>query len=156
MTHFKDLDDSQKDAIKELVIRGIDRRIHEETEYTSQIFRLLILGNGAGVVLLTTFMGAVAAAGNPIASLVTPLWKFFLGSVSAALIYAPLMAVASNATKHSANQAIAFFKNELEIESLQGYGLNKLGILIVRILVLVSFLFFAWGVYQCIQILHSL
>lgn len=156
MTFFKDLDDAQKDAIKDLVIRGVERRIQEETEYTNQVFRLLALGNGAGVVLLATFMGAIATAGNPIANLVAPLWKFFLGSVAAALIYAPLMAVAADATKHVADQAFKVFNNKMEIESLQGYGLNKRGLFIIRALAFTSLVLFAWGVYQCIRILNAL
>jgi hypothetical protein len=95
MTHFRDLDPNQKEAVRELLLRGIDRRIREDIEYTNQIFRLLIVGNGAGVALLATFMGAVAANGHPVSALVTPLWKFFLGCISAAFIYWPLVAVAS-------------------------------------------------------------
>jgi hypothetical protein len=120
------------------------------------VYRLLVLGNGAGIALLATFMGAVAAAGNPLANLVAPLWKFFIGCVLAALIYAPLMAVASQATNHIANQAFAFFQNQIDIESMQGYGFNRLGLWVVRLLALGSLSFFSWGVYQCIQILKSL
>lgn len=156
MTRFRDLDGDQKDAFKELLLRGIDRRIHEEIEYTNQVYRLLVLGNGAGIALLATFMGAVAATGNPFADLVAPLWKFFIGCVLAALIYAPLMAVSSQATNHIARQALAFFQNQIDIESLQGYGFNRLGLWVVRLLALASLSFFSWGVYQCIQILKSL
>ena len=81
MTKYKDFDDDQKSAVKELLFIGIERRIKEEGEYTNQVFKLLILGNGAGIALLSTFMGAIAASGNPISELVSPLWKFFLAQL---------------------------------------------------------------------------
>lgn len=125
MTRFNDLDADQKIAFKELLLRGIDRRIREDIEYTNHVYRLLILGNGAGIALLAPFLGAVAARGNPLGDLVSPLWKFFLGCVFAALIFAPLMAVAAQATTHTVNQAVEFFKNQADLESLQGWGLSK-------------------------------
>lgn len=156
MTYFKDLDPAQQEAFRELVLRAVDKRIREEMHYTNQVFRLLVFGNGAGVALLATFMGAVAATGNPVGELVTPLWKFFFGSVSAALIYGPLFAVAGQATNHMGEMASKFILNEIEIESMQGYSLNRRGRLVVGFLALVSLLFFAWGVYQSVQILKSL
>lgn len=156
MTLFNDLDQNQKDAVKELFLRGIDRRIREEIEYTNQIFRLLILGNGAGIALLGAFMGALASSGNTIADLVSPFWKFFIGSLLAAFIYAPLMAVAARATNHAVKQAMAFFRNQLPIEEMQGWGFSPRGLWVIRILGFSSLSFFAWGVYQCLQVLKSL
>jgi hypothetical protein len=155
MTRFHDLDTDQKGAVKELLLRAIDRRVREEIDYTSQVNRLLLLGNGAGVAILVTFMGAVASNGNPLADFAAPLWKFFIGCVLAALIYFPTLAVASEATFHIEKQAMAFFQNQIDLEALQGYGFNRLGLWCVRLLSLASS-FFAWGVYQCIQILKSL
>jgi hypothetical protein len=156
MTRFHDLDAEQKDAFKELLLRAIDRRIREEMDYTSQVNRLLLLGNGAGVAILVTFMGAVASNGNPLAEFAAPLWKFFIGCVLAALIYFPTLAVASQATFHIEKQAKAFFQNQMDIEALEGYGYNRFGRWFVTLLSLMSLFFFSWGVYQCIQILKSL
>lgn len=156
MTLFRDLDADQKDAFKELVLRAIDRRVREEIEYTNQVNRLLLLGNGAGVAILVTFMGSVASHGNPLAEFAAPLWKFFIGCVLAALIYLPTLAVASQATFHIEKQAMSFFQNEIDLDTLRGYGFNRFGQWVISSLSLASLLFFSWGVYQCIQILKSL
>lgn len=66
------------------------------------------------------------------------------------------MAVASKAANHTAIQALAFFQNQIDIESMQGYGFNRLGLWVVRLLSFASLSFFSWGVYQCIQILKLL
>jgi hypothetical protein len=156
MTHFKDLDNDQKNAFKDLLMRAIDRRVREELDYTNQVFRFLVYDHGAGVALLATFMGAVAAAGSPLAALVSPLWKFFIGCIIAAVIYAPMMAVAGDATNHTVNQAVNFFLNQLPVEDLKGYHFSTFGQAVVRILAMTSLTFFSWGVYQSIQILKLL
>lgn len=156
MARFRDLDPDEKDAFKELVLRGIDRRIREETEYTNQVIRFLVLGNAAGIVLLAGFMGGVASKDGALTELVSPLWKFFFGCVFAALIYAAHMVVSTQATNYILKQAVAFFKSEIEMESMSSYGFSKRGIWIVRLLALTSMIFFTWGVYQCIQILKTL
>lgn len=153
---YNEMDDSQQAAFRDFLMQSVDRRINEETEYTNQLYRLLVLGNGTGIVLLATFMGSIAAEGRSISPLVPPLWKFFIGAVLAACIYFPLMAVASQATLSIANQVVAFFKNELDVEDLQGYGLNKLGRMIVLLLAISSLLLFGVGVYQCMAILSKL
>lgn len=155
MTKFKDFDDNQKDALKDLLLIAIERKIKEEIELTNQIFRLLILGNGAGIALLATFMGAIAATENPISELVSPLWKFLIGAVLAALIYAPLFAVASQATIHVSNQVLEFLQNKIDLETIEGWGLSQTGLKLVRLLALLSLISFFWGVYQCISILEK-
>lgn len=94
MTKFKELDNDQKGAFKDLMLRAVDRRIKEDIEYTQHSYRLLIIGNGAGIALLASFIGAIVGRGNPAAgALIAPLWKFFLGCFLAAMIYAPLRKV---------------------------------------------------------------
>jgi hypothetical protein len=156
MTKFRDLDDDQRGAFKELFMRGLDRRIKEEMDFTNQAFRLLMLGNGAGIALLASFIGAVAGRGHPVGDLVSPLWKFLLGVVCAGLISAPFMAVASQATNHTINQLMQFFRNEIDIESMQGWGFTKRGRIVIGGLSLLSLLFFVIGVMQCIWLLNTL
>lgn len=156
MTKFREFDEDQRVVFKELLLRGIDRRIKEDMEYTGHVFRFLVLGNGAGIALLASFMGVVAGRGHPLDALVSPLWKFLLGAVFAALIYAPLMAVSTEATNKVLAEAVQFFKNELDFESMQGWALNKRGQRVVGFLILASFICFIWGVIQCVGILSSL
>lgn len=154
MTKFQDFDDNQKGALKDLLLIAIERKIKEEIELTNQIFKLLILGNGAGIALLAAFIGAIAATGHPISELVSPLWKFLFGAVFAALIYAPLFAVASQATIHVSNQVVEFLQNKKDLEDMQSWGLSQTGLIFVRLLALSSLITFFWGVYQCISILE--
>lgn len=156
MTKFKEFDNNQKSAFKELLFIVMERRIKEEMEYTNHVFKFLIMGNGAGIALLAAFMGAIAAIGNPISELVSPLWKFLIGATLAALIYAPLFSVASQATMHTANQISDFLQNKLDFEDIRGWTLNKTGLVIVQLLASSSLILFFWGVYQCISILEKL
>lgn len=156
MTKFRDLDDNQKSAFQELIYLGIERRIKEEIDYTSQLLRLLLLGNGTGIALLFAFMGAIAASGNPVSELVSPLWKFFIGAFFASLIYAPLFAVAVQATNHTITQTIDFLQNKIDLEEMQGWGLTKTGVIFIQILASISLILFFWGVYQCVLILEKL
>ncbi|WP_295625338.1 hypothetical protein [uncultured Nitrosomonas sp.] len=155
MTKFKEFDNDQKSAFKELLFIVMERRIKEEIEYTNHVFKFLVLGNGAGIALLAAFMGAIAATGNPISELVSPLWKFLIGATLAAFIYVPLFAVASQATIHAANQISDFFQNKLDFEEIGSWSLNRKGLIIVQLLALTSLILFFWGVYQCISILEK-
>ena len=156
MTQFKDFDDDQRVALKELLLRAVDRRVKEDMEYTNHVYRLLVLGNGAGIALWASFIGVVAGRGHPVGDLVSPLWKFLLGCVLAAFIYAPLMGVASQALNHQVKQTVQFFRNELEFETIQGWSLNKKGRILVGVLALSSLVCFVAGVSQCIWHLNSL
>lgn len=156
MTKFRELDADQKAIVKEMLLRAIDRRVKEDMEYTSQVYRLLVLGNGAGIALLASFMGVVAGRGHSIDALVSPLWKFLLGCILGALIYAPHMGVAAQAVYHAANQTTQFLKNELDLESIQGWGLSKRGRKLIAILALGSLILFVLGVIQCIYLLSTL
>lgn len=156
MTRFRDFDDDQRAALKELLLRAVDRRVKEDMEYTNHVYRFLVLGNSAGIVLLASFIGVVAGRGHEVGDLVVPLWKFLLGCVLAAFIYAPLMGVAAQAVNHQVNQTVQFFRNELEFEAIQGWGLTKKGRVIISILALSSLASFVVGVVQCIWILNAL
>lgn len=150
---YKDMTQEQQEAFRGFLLNIVGIKSQEEQQYTQQFYRLLILGNGAGIVLLATFMGAVAGQGAQLAELVTPLIKFFFGAILAALVFFPLMGVANQATAHIGNQVSKFFLNELDIEQLQGYGLNKVGRIIIYALLIGSLASFGIGVYQCIGIL---
>jgi hypothetical protein len=153
MTYYRDLDPDQKEAMQSLLLLGIGRRISDETGYTNQVLRLSVISNGAGIALLATFMGAIFASESPDINLTGPLWKFLFGSIMAAFTYVPLMAVASNATTRAGENVAAFFQNQIEFESMKGYGLNRLGRNTVRALMLGSLTFFVWGVIQTMEIL---
>jgi len=145
----------QKDAFKSLILQLVAARKEEESHYVQQFYKLLVLGNGAGIVLLATFMGAVAQNAEFVELLVTPLVCFSIGAVLAASIYFPLMAVAGQSTGAILKQASEFFLNEIELEDIQHYGLNTKGRIIVFTLCLASLGMFTAGLYMCVGILRG-
>lgn len=153
---FQEMDEKQKDAIKDVILIALNVRTQEEQKYTHESYRLLVLGNGMGIVLLATFMGAVVPNNGQVTMLKTPLIMFFIGALLAALVYVPLTAVASQATNNITNQVTEFFLNKKEFEELQGYGLNCAGRIVVNVLLLSSLVMFSWGVYKCIGVLGRL
>lgn len=155
MTKFSEFDEQQKEILKEILLIELENKMKEDREYIGHIIRFLILGNGSGIILLATFMGAIAASGHPISQLVSPLWKFLFGAIIGVLIYGPLAIVANQAVTFHAEQAIKFIKNEIEFEEKQNWGLSNRGIIYVRFFMFLSLILFLWGVFNCIFILKS-
>lgn len=153
---YKDMDDKQQKAFCGLLLNVVSIKSQEEQQYTQQFFRLLIIANGAGIALLTTFMGAVAGNDSQLAELVSPLITFLFGAISASLVFFPLVAVSNQATVRITNQVQEFFLNNLDVTEFQGYGFSRIGRLIVFILLFLSIVAFGFGVYQCIEILRGI
>ncbi len=153
---YKDMDQTQKEAYKDILLHMINIKSQEEQEYSRQYLRFLTLGNGSGILLLSAFMGSMAENSTLIATLVDPLIKFSIGAILSALMYFPFMVVSNQATISITNQVDLFFRNEMNIEDIQGYGFSKLGILIVWLLKISSFLALIWGLYESIHILKAL
>ncbi len=151
---YKEMSKEQQEAFRSLFLNALSIKSQEEQQYTQQFFRLLVLGNGTGIVLLVSFIGANAGKNLPYFSdLVFPLTMFFIGAILAALVYFPLMSVASQATVHIANQVNDFFLNKLNVEDFQGYGFNGIGRAIIFLLLISSLVAFCIGMYQCIKVL---
>ena len=140
---YKEMSKEQQEAFRSLFLNALSIKSQEEQQYTQQFFRLLVLGNGTGIVLLVSFIGANAGKNLP----------YFIGAILAALVYFPLMSVASQATVHIANQVNDFFLNKLNVEDFQGYGFNGIGRAIIFLLLISSLVAFCIGMYQCIKVL---
>jgi uncharacterized membrane protein len=95
---FKDMTDYQREAFRELFLTALAVRTTEEQQYTQQFYRLLMLGNGTGIALLATFMGALVSENKQVTQLRTPMIVFLVGACVASLVYLPLMSVANAAT----------------------------------------------------------
>lgn len=146
----------QQEAYRALLLNIVNIKSQEEQQYTQQFYRLLVLGNGTGVILLSSFIGAIAGKNVPyFLELISPLSWFFAGMILAALIYFPLMSVANQATTNIGDQVNKFFMNTLDIEDFQGYGFNKFGQLIITLMLMGSLIAFGVGVYKCIVILQN-
>lgn len=150
------MDQDQKEAYKSILLQIINVKTQEEQEYGRQFLRLLTLGNGSGIVILSAFMGSIAEKSQFIAYFSAPLMKFSIGLVLSAITYIPLLAVSNQATKHYASQIDQFFRNIIDIESFQSYGFSKLGKNLVILLQLGSLVFFMWGLFESIQILKTI
>jgi len=143
---FKEMNDSQQDAIKEVLLIGLNVRTQDERKYTYEFYRLLALGNGMGIVLLGTFMGAVIDKSGQVSMLRTPLILFCIGALLAALVYVPLFSVANAATVNVTEQVTEFFLNRKEFETIRGFDLNCAGRVVVLVLLFSSLTMFAVGV----------
>jgi len=112
-----------------------------------------MLANGTGIALLATFMGALVRNAVEIVQLKTPMVIFLVGAFLAALVYLPLMSVANAATNNITSQVTDFFLNKKDIETMQGYSLNRAGRTVVMLLQVTSLILFVIGVATCIPIL---
>lgn len=153
---YKDMDQNQKEAYQSILLHIINVKTQEEQEYGRQFLRLLTLGNGSGIVILSAFMGSIADKSEFIAYFTAPLMKFSIGLVLSAITYIPLLAVSNQATIHFTNQVDKFFRNTLDIESFQSYGFSNMGRNLVILLQLGSLAFFMWGLFESIQILKTI
>ncbi len=152
---FQDMTREQQEAFSGLLLNIVSIKSQEEQQFTQQFFRLLILGNGMGIVLLATFMATMSGGSVQLLGLAAPLLKFFVGAILAALVFFPLMAVSNQATIYISGQVTKFFLNEIDIEEFRGYGLNKLERLAINVLLVGSLVAFSLGVYECIGVLRS-
>ena len=152
---FQDMTREQQEAFSGLLLNIVSIKSQEEQQFTQQFFRLLILGNGVGIMLLATLMATMAGDAGQLIGLATPLIKFFVGAILAALVFFPLMAVSNQATVYIGGQVTKFFLNEIDIEEFRGYGLNKLERLAINLLLVGSLLAFSLGVYECIGVLRG-
>jgi hypothetical protein len=151
---FKDMNEYQQEAFRELFLTALTVRTQEEQQYSQQFYRLLMLGNGTGIALLATFIGALVRDNKQVTQLRTPMIVFLVGACVASLVYLPLMSVANAATNNITNQVTEFFLNKRDVETLQGYGLNLAGRIVVKFLLFASLTLFVIGV--CIRILGRL
>ena len=150
---YKEMSDEQKEAFKGFFLMVLTVKTQEEKAYTDQFFRLLMLGNGTGIALLATFMGALVRNAQQIVQLKTPMIVFLVGAFVAALVYLPLMTVANAATNNITTQVTDFFLDKKDVETIQGYGLNRAGRAVVMLLLFSSLILFVVGVAMSIRIL---
>ena len=156
MTLFKDLDPEQREAFKSICLQALESKLKEDTTFTLQVYKFLVIGNGAGVALVVAFLSGAFTAGIATSALASPLWKFFLGAVAAAFIQVVHMAVSADGVPYISKQVSDFFLNQQHIEEFQSWGLSERGKKIVLGLMLVSFVLFLWGSIQSLLLIQRL
>jgi len=152
---FSQLAERNAQAIADFFIKVAEIKAAQSQQLAQDGLRLLVLGNGAGVAILATFLGIIVERGEPVDDLLAPLISFLVGATLAALMYLPLILVADSAAKHIGESIENFFKDKLDVEQLQGYGLSKRGIIILNALLLLSIVCFVVGVVLCVSALHG-
>jgi hypothetical protein len=135
---FSELPDKQTNALIEFYARITDICSQEARSYSLAGFRLLLLGNSAGVAFLATTLAGLYTANASREDLILPLILFLVGVLFAGLAYLPVIGVASNAAKHIGESVEKFIKDELDLEELQGWGHTKFTMGILRGCILVS------------------
>ena len=76
---YDEMDETQQDAFKGIFLTVLSVKSQEERQYTQQFFRLLLLGNRSGILILTTLMGALVGNKDRVYLLRAPLIAFFVG-----------------------------------------------------------------------------
>lgn len=152
---FSELPERRANAIASLFLKVAEIKSAESQEISRAGLQLLVIGNGAGILVLATFMGVIVQKGDSLSDLISSLIAFLVGATSGALMYVPLIAVASDAASHLGTTIEKFFNDQIELEELQGYSLNKRGKLVVNGLLLLSILCFVVGVVLGVLALYG-
>lgn len=143
---FSELPERRANSIASFFLKVAEIKSAESQEISRAGLQLLVIGNGAGILVLATFMGVIVQKGDSLSDLISPLIAFLVGATLGALMYIPLIAVASDAASHLGTTIEKFFNDQIELEELQGYSLTKRGKFVVNGLLLLSILCFVVGV----------
>lgn len=156
MTKFSQLHADQKDAMTQFLAIGLGRLINDQMEHTNQAHKLLVLGNGAGIALLASFMGVILSNKQPIDDLVAPLGVFLLGTIFAAIIHAQLSVFMHGSVTFHFTQAQDFLLDRVDLEGFKNWVPNRTNKFIGAALPLASFLCFIIATGRCVYILAKL
>ena len=151
---FSQLNDPQQRAVQAALETLLSTKAQEDHQLSMSGYRLLIIGNGAGVTLLAAFMSSIV--GEPLfSSLLAPLAIFLAGLLVAALSYIPLVAVTNRSLIALWNEYNSIVRDQKELEDFKGYGFNALGKFIFFGLLAIALLCFLWGAIWVIVALAS-
>ncbi|MBT5305468.1 MAG: hypothetical protein HOL31_10350 [Candidatus Scalindua sp.] len=150
------MNDDQKEAFREYYMLVLQTRITSMQRYSDQVLRFLLLGNGAGILLLATFMGNLAGNNKDFSMMVNPLMAFVFGLLLAALVFIPLIYIANKSVNKISNQSIDFFFNHSSTCNLRDYIVKPFLRIVVMGLFIISAIMFFLGVYQSFTILKQI
>jgi hypothetical protein len=128
---FSEITDRKAEALKSLYLTILSIKVQEEQELTRSGMKYLLFGNTGGIALLTTFFARLSEHNLSASAFKSSLVLYVLGAFLAAFIYLPLIGVASNASSHYGDIIEKFFRDELNLENMQGYGFTPRGRIIV-------------------------
>lgn len=152
---FSQLPERHANAIAEFYLKVAEIKAAESQGLSRSGLQMLVIGNGAGIAVLATFMGVIVQKGESLSDLIAPLTAFLAGATVAALMYLPLIQVARDAANHIGTSIEAFFRDQMELEELKGYGLSKIGNVLVNGMLLSSIVCFVVGIVLCVIALNG-
>lgn len=116
---FSQLPERQANAIAEFYLKVAEIKAAESQDLSRSGLQMLVIGNGAGIAVLTTFMGVIVQKGESLSDLIAPLTAFLAGATVAALMYLPLIQVARDAANHIGTSVEAFFRDQYGVGGTQ-------------------------------------
>ncbi|MCP4367010.1 MAG: hypothetical protein GY797_02680 [Deltaproteobacteria bacterium] len=153
---YSEMDKDQKEAIRERLTLALRAKVTEEKKYSDQVLRFLNLGNGAGILLLMAFMGALAGNDKDFSMIMIPLGMFFFGLLSAALVFVPLVIIANKATVKFSNKIEEFFLDQNDTCNLTDYRMKTFARIVIMGLFIFSAIMFFCGVCLSFIILKQI
>lgn len=154
-TYYNQLNDGQKNALKDFSLLGIDRHLQEDLFYTRQVLKLLLFGNGLGLFLVVTVLAALLASDKSTSVFITPIIIFGAGTMMASALYVMFWFISMDAVLHIATQTAEFFLDRRPFEMISRYGFTKKGRITVAILAILGILCFLSGTIFSLIALYS-
>lgn len=151
---FSQLSDQQAHALSQFYMLIVQTTVNDSQEYVRHGSRQLALGNGAGVLILTTFMAAIVQKGDSLSYLLVPLLLFIIGTVSASWLNFPFIRFMGESSKHFAVSTELFFRDKIDIEELVGYEFTSKTIKQIGWAIRISIGCFITGIIACVVALY--
>ena len=143
---YSEMDEYKRDAIKEYLLQTAGFYKQEEIWFMQKFYQLFIIANGSGIIILTTYMGALASGGNSITHFILPLSSFIFGALfGGVMIWYALNVVCVSLTKIR-EQTLKIFQDELDFKEYDGWGFTRKGLILMGIFQLISAALFLLGI----------
>ena len=151
---FSELPEAQSKALTDFYGRIVDALAQEQRAYSLAGFRLLLLGNSAGVALLAGKFAGLYSTNASQTDLVTPLIFFLVGVFAGGFAYWPVIAVASGTARHIGDSVEKFIRDEIELEDMRSWGHNKLSTFLLMLFVWSSLICLIIGTIMVVRVLR--
>ena len=110
----------------------------EEIWFLQRFYQSFLFANGAGIIILTTYMGVLSGSNAPVSRLIFPLVLFILGALAGAGLIWYTLGVLGNSLVNIREQMFKLFQSELDIEQYQNWGFSRKGLMIVGAIQIIS------------------
>lgn len=143
---YSEMDEYKRDAIKEFLFQTANFYKQEEIWFTQKFFQLFIVANGFGIIILTTYMGALASNGKTIMHLIFPLISFIIGALLGGVMVWYTLGVINVSLRKIREQMLKIFQDELDFNKYESWGFSRKGLVTVGIFQIISVGAFLLGI----------